>query len=125
MDKIVNHGLYGYARIILYKILKSGGKSKHKNVFPYRQSFARKKCKTQEFAGEKKKIYAMSKEELRSYRLNTLAEPTDEMLEAIMLGVRETARRSSINARAELTRRFESMKAELARRKALRVGKDE
>ena len=81
--------------------------------------------KVSTFAGEKKNIYAMSKEELRSYRLNTLAEPTDEMLEAIMLGVRETARRSSINARAELTRRFESMKAELARRKALRVGKDE
>lgn len=81
--------------------------------------------KVSTFADEKKKIYAMSKEELRSYRLNTLAEPTDEMLEAIMLGVRETARRSSINARAELTRRFESMKAELARRKALRVGKDE
>ena len=51
-----NHGLYGYARIILYKILKSGGKSKHKNVFPYRQSFARKKCKTQEFAGEQKRL---------------------------------------------------------------------
>ena len=29
----------------------------------------------------------MSKEELRSYRLNSAEEPTDEMLEAIMLEV--------------------------------------
>lgn len=29
----------------------------------------------------------MSAEELKSYRLNSMEEPTDEMLEAIMLGV--------------------------------------
>ena len=30
----------------------------------------------------------MSAEELKSYRLNSMEEPTDEMLEAIMLGVK-------------------------------------
>ena len=40
----------------------------------------------------------MSKEELRSYRLNSMEEPTDEMLEAIMLGVQEHARQSTIKA---------------------------
>ena len=48
----------------------------------------------------------MSKEELRSYRLNSMEEPTDEMLEAIMLGVQEHARLSTIKAKAELDRRF-------------------
>ena len=60
----------------------------------------------------------MSKEELRSYRLNSMEEPTDEMLEAIMQGVKESARRSSINARAELARRFEAMKRDIVRLKA-------
>lgn len=59
----------------------------------------------------------MSQEELRSYRLNSMEEPTDEMLEAIMQGVRESARRSTANARAELARRFEEMKREIARRR--------
>lgn len=63
----------------------------------------------------------MSQEELRSYRLNSMEEPTDEMLEAIMMGVRETARRSSMNARAELNRRFEEMKSEIARRRKINV----
>lgn len=49
----------------------------------------------------------MSQEELRSYRLNSMEEPTDEMLEAIMLGVQEHARQSTIKAKAELNRRFE------------------
>ena len=64
----------------------------------------------------------MSKEELRSYRLNSTEEPTDEMLEAIMLGVQETARQSTLKAKAEIARRFEEAKAEIARRKALRIG---
>ena len=59
----------------------------------------------------------MSQEELRSYRLNSMEEPTDEMLEAIMQGVRESARRSTANARAELARRFEEMKREIVRRR--------
>lgn len=64
----------------------------------------------------------MSKEELRSYRLNSMEEPTDEMLEAIMLGVQEHARQSTIKAKAELDRRFAEAKAEIARRRAERVG---
>lgn len=51
----------------------------------------------------------MSKEELRTYRLNSMEEPTDEMLEAIMLGVQEHARQSTIRAKAELDRRFSEM----------------
>lgn len=62
----------------------------------------------------------MSKEELRSYRLNSMEEPTDEMLEAIMLGVQEHARQSTQRAKAELARRFEEAKAEIARRRANR-----
>jgi len=56
----------------------------------------------------------MSKEELRSYRLTSMEEPTDEMLEAIMMGVQETARRTTENAQKELDRRFEEMKREIA-----------
>lgn len=63
----------------------------------------------------------MSKEELKSYRLNSTEEPTDEMLEAIMLGVQKAACLSTIKAQAELDRRFCAAKAEIARRKAKRV----
>jgi hypothetical protein len=47
-----------------------------------------------------------------------MEEPTDEMLEAIMQGVKESARRSTANARAELARRFEAMKRDIVRMKA-------
>ena len=47
-------------------------------------------------------IIQMTQKELRSYRLNSSEEPTDEMLHAIMLGVQETARRSTIKAEQEL-----------------------
>ena len=46
----------------------------------------------------------MTKEELRSYRLNSMEEPTDEMLQAIMEGVAEAAKQSSENAKKELER---------------------
>lgn len=62
----------------------------------------------------------MSQKDLRSYRLNSMEEPTDEMLEAIMLGVQESARISTLKAKAELARRFEEAKAEIARRRAAR-----
>lgn len=62
----------------------------------------------------------MSKEELRAYRLNSVEEPTDEMLEAIMQGVQEAACQSTLRAKAELDKRFDAAKAEIARRKALR-----
>lgn len=63
----------------------------------------------------------MSKEELRSYRLNSAEEPTDEMLEAIMLGVQKTACQSTIKAQEELDRMFSAAKAEITRRRAQRA----
>ena len=61
----------------------------------------------------------MSTEEIKSYRLNSTEEPTDEMLEYIMLQVQETARQSSINAQKELDRRFEQLCQRIAERKRL------
>ena len=63
----------------------------------------------------------MSKEELRSYRLNSSEEPTDEMLEAIMLGVQKAAWLSTLKAQEELDRRFCAAKAEIIRRRAQRT----
>ena len=42
----------------------------------------------------------MSKEELRSYRLNSAEEPTDELLEAIMLEAQKSACLSTLKAKA-------------------------
>ena len=50
------------------------------------------------------KISNITKEELRSYRLTSMEEPTDEMLQAIMEGVEEAAKKSSENARKALER---------------------
>ena len=50
-----------------------------------------------------------------------MEEPTDEMLEAIMMGVQETARRTTENAQKELDRRFEEMKREMAVRRMQRA----
>jgi len=44
--------------------------------------------------------------ELKSYRLNSMEEPTDEQLEALMAQVGEDARESSRRAQAELERRM-------------------
>lgn len=55
----------------------------------------------------------MSIDELKSYRLNSQEEPTDEMLKAIMLGVQENAIQSSIKAKTELNRRFEEAKRQI------------
>ena len=52
----------------------------------------------------------MSAEELHSYRLSSLEEPTDEMLQAIMEQVAESARRSSEKARNEIYRRLEEIR---------------
>lgn len=49
----------------------------------------------------------MSQQELTSYRLTSLQEPTDDMLHAIMEQVAEAARRSTAKFQAELHRRFE------------------
>lgn len=56
----------------------------------------------------------MSEQELHSYRLSSLEEPTDEMLQAIMKGVAEAAAISSQNAQAELNRRFNELKIRIA-----------
>lgn len=53
----------------------------------------------------------MSQQELQSYRLTSLQEPTDEMLHAIMEQVAESARRSTAKFKAELHRRFELIRA--------------
>jgi len=57
------------------------------------------------------KQYNMSQQELTSYRLSSLQEPTDEMLHAIMEQVAESARRSTAKFQAELHRRFELIRA--------------
>ena len=49
----------------------------------------------------------MTQQELTSYRLSSLQDPTDEMLYAIMEQVAESARRSTAKFQAELHRRFE------------------
>lgn len=54
-------------------------------------------------------IYTMTQEELRSYRLTSMEEPSDEMLQAIMEQVAESARRSTAKFQAELHRRFEAI----------------
>ena len=49
----------------------------------------------------------MTQQELTSYRLSSLQDPTDEMLFAIMEQVAESARQSTAKFQAELHRRFE------------------
>lgn len=52
----------------------------------------------------------MSTQELRSFRLSSLDDPTDEMLNAIMEQVAESARQSSAKVREEIYRRLEQIK---------------
>ena len=52
----------------------------------------------------------MSTQELHSYRLTSLEEPTDEMLQAIMQQVADSARKSSDMVRQKISRRFEQIK---------------
>ena len=54
-----------------------------------------------------RQMISMSQQELTSYRLSSLQEPTDDMLHAIMEQVAESARRSTVKFQAELHRRFE------------------
>ncbi len=49
----------------------------------------------------------MSQQELKSYRLSSLQDTSDEMLHAIMEQVAESARKSTAKFQAELHRRFE------------------
>lgn len=49
---------------------------------------------------------SISEQELRSYRLTSMEEPTDEMLHAIMEKVAESARRSKASAKAVIDQRL-------------------
>ena len=53
----------------------------------------------------------MSTQELQSYRLSSLEDPTDEMLHAIMEQVAESARQSGTKVREEIYRRLEQIKS--------------
>ena len=60
----------------------------------------------------------MSAQELHSYRLSSLEEPTDEMLHAIMEQVAESARRSSAKANAVHQQRMEQLRLRVESRRA-------
>jgi len=62
-------------------------------------------------ANELTGIEIMSQQELRSYRLTSLEEPTDEMLLAIMEQVAEAVRLSTAKADAYVKEQFEKIKA--------------
>ena len=51
--------------------------------------------------------------EMHSYRLTSMVEPSDKMLDAIMSGVAVMARQSTENAHKELVRRFDALKREI------------
>lgn len=53
----------------------------------------------------------MSEQQLRSYRLTSLEEPTDEMLHAIMEKVAESARRSTASAKTIVSQRLAAIRA--------------
>lgn len=65
-----------------------------------------KSDKTLRFRSTEKKK-KMSQQELTSYRLSSIEDPTDDMLYAIMEQVAESAKRSTAKFQAELHRRFE------------------
>ena len=49
----------------------------------------------------------------RKYRLNSMEEPTDEMLQELMEDVAKAARESSAKAEAEKQRRLQSVASEI------------
>ena len=55
----------------------------------------------------------MTEKEMHSYRLTSMVEPSDKMLDAIMSGVAVMARQSKENAHKELVRRFDALKREI------------
>lgn len=55
----------------------------------------------------------MSEKELHSYRLSSLEDPSDEMLEALMEKVGEAARQSSAAANEVIRQRIAIIKANL------------
>ena len=61
----------------------------------------------------------MAEKELRSYRLTSMEEPSDEMLHAIMEQVAEAARESTKRAEAAMQRMLEETIAKIKKQKAL------
>lgn len=61
----------------------------------------------------------MAEKELRSYRLTSMEEPSDEMLHAIMEQVAEAARESTKRAEAAMQRMLEETIAKIKEQKAL------
>lgn len=61
----------------------------------------------------------MSETQLRSYRLTSMEEPTDEMLHAIMEKVAESARESSARAEEAKRRMFAETVAKIKRNRAV------
>lgn len=61
----------------------------------------------------------MSEEVLRSYRLTSMEEPTDEMLHAIMEKVAEAARESTRKANEAKHKLFAEMQSRIRERKQL------
>ena len=55
----------------------------------------------------------MTEKEMHSYRLTSMVEPSDKMLDAIMSGVAVMARQSTENAHKEHVRRFDALKREI------------
>lgn len=62
---------------------------------------------------------SMAEKELRSYRLTSMEEPSDEMLHAIMEQVAEAARESTKRAEAAMQRMLEETIAKIKKQKAL------
>lgn len=62
---------------------------------------------------------SMAEKELRSYRLTSMEEPSDEMLHAIMEQVAEAARESTKRAEAAMQRMLEETIAKIKEQKAL------
>lgn len=61
----------------------------------------------------------MAEKELRSYRLTSMEEPSDEMLHAIMEQVAEAARESTKRAEAAMQRMLEETIDKIKEQKAL------
>ena len=59
-------------------------------------------------------------EESKKYRLNSIEEPTDEMLQGLMEEVAKAARESSAKAEAELKRRLSETAHIIASRRSQR-----
>ena len=61
----------------------------------------------------------MTSQTIDSYRLTSLEEPTDEMLQALMEGVAQLARESSAKAEAEKRRRLQAVAKEIEEWKSM------